>query len=194
MIENHDYFGDIMADIAEASQKKLKTRISKFRKCNKDEQEKEKFFNKLGISFTINVPGEETEMEKMINIYSNPDGNITYSEYIYPDEENFSQEGISNEELESIVDDFSDFKLKLDNDGEIDEDSLDSFCSFTINLFNKNPEKKDDLITIYTTPDGSVLFAEYVYTEEENFSQIDITEKDLKVIVEAFSDYKLNME
>ena len=172
MIRNHDYFGDIMADIAEASQKKLKTRISKFRKCNKDEQEKEKFFNK----------------------YSNPDGNITYSEYIYPDEENFSQEGISNEELESIVDDFSDFKLKLDNDGEIDEDSLDSFCSFTINLFNKNPEKKDDLITIYTTPDGSVLFAEYVYTEEENFSQIDITEKDLKVIVEAFSDYKLNME
>ena len=166
MIKNHDYFGDIMADIAEASQKKLKTRISKFRKCNKDEQEKEKFFNKLGISFTINVPDEETEKEKMINIYSNPDGNITYSEYIYPDEENFSQEGISNEELESIVDDFSDFKLKLDNDGEIDEDSLDSFCSFT----------------------------EYVYTEEENFSQIDITEKDLKVIVEAFSDYKLNME
>ena len=99
------------------------------------------------------------ENEKMINIYSNPDGNITYSEYIYPDEENFSQEGISNEELESIVNDFSDFKLKLDNDGEIDEDSLDSFCSFTINLFNKNPEKKDDLITIYTTPDGSVLFA-----------------------------------
>ena len=181
MIENHDYFGDIMADIAEASQKKLKTRISKFRKCNKDEQEKEKFFNKLGISFTINVPDENYENEKMINIY-------------YPNEENFSQEGISNEELESIVDDFSDFKLKLDNDGEIDEDSLDSFCSFTINLFNKNPEKKDDLITIYTTPDGSVLFAEYVYTEEENFSQIDITEKDLKVIVEAFSDYKLNME
>ena len=76
-----------MADIAEASQKKLKTRISKFRKCNKDEQEKEKFFNKLGISFTINVPDENSENEKMINIYSNPDGNITYSEYIYPDEE-----------------------------------------------------------------------------------------------------------
>ena len=58
-----------MADIAEASQKKLKTRISKFRKCNKDEQEKEKFFNKLGISFTINVPDENSEKEKMINIF-----------------------------------------------------------------------------------------------------------------------------
>ena len=58
-----------MADIAEASQKKLKTRISKFRKCNKDEQEKEKFFNKLGISFTINVPDENSENEKMKNTF-----------------------------------------------------------------------------------------------------------------------------
>ena len=183
-----------MADIGEASQKKLRSRIRSFKKCIKSDEEKEKFFNKLGISFTINMPDADSEMEKMATLYTNPDGNITFSEYVLSDEESFNQEDIPEEDLNAIVEDFSDFKLKLNGDEEIDESALDSICSFTINLFNKNPEKKDDLITIYSTPDGSVLFAEYVYTEEENFSQIDITEKDLKVIVEALADYKLNLE
>ena len=52
----YDYFGDTMADIAEAAEKKLKSRIRKLKKCNKDEEEKEKFFNQLGLSFTISLP------------------------------------------------------------------------------------------------------------------------------------------
>ena len=81
-----------MADIAEASQKKLKSRIRSFKKCIKSDEEKEKFFNKLGISFTINMPDADSEMEKMATLYTNPDGNITFSEYVLSDEESFNQE------------------------------------------------------------------------------------------------------
>ena len=104
----------MMADIAEAAEKKLKSRIRKLKKCNKDEEEKEKFFNQLGLSFTISLP-------------------------------------------------------------------------------NKNPEKQDDMITLYTGPDGNIVFAEYGYSEEDQFTQMDITEKDLKVIIESFKDFELKL-
>ena len=92
-----------MADIAEAAEKKLKSRIRKLKKCNKDEEEKEKFFNQLGLSFTISLP-------------------------------------------------------------------------------TKNPEKQEDFIMLYTSPDGSIVHAEYAYSEGEEFTQMDISEKDLKVM------------
>lgn len=103
-----------MADIAEAAEKKFKSRIRKLKKCNKDEEEKVKFFNQLGLSFTISLP-------------------------------------------------------------------------------NKNPEKQDDMITLYTNPDGNIVFAEYGYSEEDQYTQMDITEKDLKVIIESFADFKLKL-
>ena len=103
-----------MADIAEAAEKKLKSRIRKLKKCNKDEEEKEKFFNQLGVSFTISLP-------------------------------------------------------------------------------NKNPEKQDDIIRVYTHPDGIIVFAEYEYYEGEEFTQMDISEKDLKVIIDSFSDFELKL-
>ena len=103
-----------MADIVEAVEKKLKSRIRKLKKCNKDDEEKEKFINQLGLSFTISLP-------------------------------------------------------------------------------NKNPEKQDDMITLYTNPDGDIVFAEYGYSEEDKFTQMDIPEKDLKVIIESFSEFKLKL-
>ena len=60
----YDYFGDTMADIAEAAEKKLKSRIRKLKKCNKDEEEKEKFFNQLGLSFTISLPTKNPEKQE----------------------------------------------------------------------------------------------------------------------------------
>jgi len=105
-----------MADIGEAAEKKIKSRIRKLKKCNKDEEEKEKFFNQIGLSLTISLP-------------------------------------------------------------------------------TRNPEKQEDFIQLYTNPDGNITFAEYNYLENngEDFASLDISEKDLKVIIEAFSDYKLNI-
>ena len=107
-------FGDTMADIAEAAEKKLKSRIRKLKKCNKDAEEKEKFFNQLGLSFTISLP-------------------------------------------------------------------------------TKNPEKQEDFVTLYTSPEGNIVHAEYAYSEGEEFTQMDISEKDLKVIIESFSDFELSL-
>ena len=103
-----------MVDIGEAAEKKLKSRIRKLKKCNKDEEEKVKFFNQLGLSFTISLP-------------------------------------------------------------------------------TKNPEKQEDFIMLYTTPEGHIVHAEYSYSEGEEYASIDITEKDLKVIIESFSDYELQL-
>ena len=49
------------------------------------------------------------------------------------------------------------------------------------------------MITLYTGPDGNIVFAEYGYSEEDQFTQMDIPEKDLKVIIEAFKDFELNL-
>ena len=39
-----------MADINEAAEKKLKSRMTKIRKCNREPEEKEKFSEKFGVS------------------------------------------------------------------------------------------------------------------------------------------------
>ncbi len=102
-----------MADLKETAEKKLKSRMRKFKKANKDEEEKAKFFDQLGASVEIFFP-------------------------------------------------------------------------------NKNPEEQSDSILLYTTVDGKVIEAEYAYNEEEDFEQIPLEEKDLKVVLEALGeDFKL---
>ena len=49
------------------------------------------------------------------------------------------------------------------------------------------------MITLYTGPDGNIVFAEYGYSEEDQFTQMDISEKDLKVIIESFKDFELKL-
>ena len=53
-----------------------------------------------------------------------------------------------------------------------------------------------DGITIFTSPEGKVLFAEYYYQipEDEEYTSVDITEKQLKSIIEFFEDYKLQLD
>ena len=106
-----------MADINEQAEKKLKSRMTKIRKCNRDPEEKQKFSEKFGTSFEIEFQ-------------------------------------------------------------------------------NKNPDKLTDGITIFTSPEGKVLFAEYYYQvpEEEEYTSVDITEKQLKSILEFFDDYKLELD
>lgn len=104
----------MMADINESAEKKLKSRIRKLKKCNKDDEEKEKFFNQLGLSLTISLP-------------------------------------------------------------------------------TKNPEKQEDFIMLYTNPAGDIVHASYSYAKGEEFVDLDIPEKDLKVLIESFNDYKLSL-
>ena len=56
--------------------------------------------------------------------------------------------------------------------------------------------KLTDGITIFTSPEGKVLFAEYYYQipEDEEYTSVDITEKQLKSIIEFFEDYKLQLD
>ena len=65
--------------------------------------------------------------------------------------------------------------------------------NFTISLPTKNPEKQEDFVMLYTSPDGNIVHAEYAYSEGEEFTQMDISEKDLKVIIESFSDFELSL-
>ena len=106
-----------MADINELAEKKLKSRMAKIRKCNREPEEKEKFSEKIGISL-------ELEFQ------------------------------------------------------------------------NKNPDKLTDGITIITSPEGKVLFADYFYGihEDDDYTNIEITEKQLKSIIEFFEDYKLQLD
>jgi hypothetical protein len=106
-----------MADIEEAAAKKLKSRIRKFKKTTKDEEEKQKFFKQLGVMIAIALP-------------------------------------------------------------------------------NKNPDKQDDRITLIANPEGKLLYAFYDYEENEgqDAASIDIGEKDLKVLAQAFEDFKIELD
>ena len=68
--------------------------------------------------------------------------------------------------------------------------------TFRIEFQNKNPEKLLDDISIITNPDGKVLFAEYNYMipETEEFTTVEINEKQLKSIIEFFEDYELKLD
>lgn len=106
-----------MPEIDEAAEKKLKSRMTKIRKCNREPEEKEKFSQKFGTSFEIEFQ-------------------------------------------------------------------------------NKNPDKLTDGITIYTSPEGKVLFAEYYYQipEENEYTSVDLDEKQLKAVLQFFEDYKLQLD
>jgi hypothetical protein len=68
--------------------------------------------------------------------------------------------------------------------------------SFEIEFQNKNPDKLTDGLTIITSPEGKVLFADYFYgiPEEENYTNVEVTEKQLKSILEFFEDFKLELD
>lgn len=68
--------------------------------------------------------------------------------------------------------------------------------TFRIEFQNKNPEKLMDEISIITNAEGKVLFAEYAYMipETEEYTTLEVNEKQLKSILEFFDDYKLKLD
>lgn len=68
--------------------------------------------------------------------------------------------------------------------------------SFEMGFYNKNPDKLSDSISIITSPEGKILFADYIYEipEEEEFARVPIDDKQLKSIIEFFENFKLQLD
>ena len=74
----------IMADIKEQAEKKLKSRMTKIRKCNREPDEKEKFSQKIGTTFRIEFHNKNPEkLLDEISVITNPDGKVLFAEYTY---------------------------------------------------------------------------------------------------------------
>jgi len=104
-----------MADISETAEKKLKSRIRKFKKVAKDETEKEKFFDQLGASVEIFLPTKNPEKEgDSIIFYTTAEGKIIDAEYSYNEgEENFTSMPITDKDLDVLIEVFkSNFQLE----------------------------------------------------------------------------------
>lgn len=104
-----------MTDITEAAEKKLKSRIRKFKKVLKDETEKEKFFDQLGASVEIFLPTKDPEVEgDSIIFYTTAEGKIIDAEYSYNQgEENFQSIPLTDKDLDVLTEVFkSNFKLE----------------------------------------------------------------------------------
>ena len=110
-----------MADVKEeefqkAAEKKLKSRINKFKRVSKKPEDKEKFFDQLGASVEIFLPTKKPEeMSDSIIFYTTVEGKIVDAEYSYFDveyestEENgFKSIPIEEKQLKVLMDAFAD--------------------------------------------------------------------------------------
>ena len=118
-----------MADINEAAEKKLKARMTKIRKCNREPEEKAKFSEKIGISLELEFQNKNPDkLTDGITIITSPEGKVLFADYFYgiPEEEEYTNVEITEKQLKSIIEFFDDYKLELDDsDQMIINDSLD---------------------------------------------------------------------
>ena len=107
-----------MADINELAEKKLKSRMTKIRKCNREPEEKEKFSQKMGTTFRIEFHNKNPEkLMDEISIITNSEGKVLFAEYAYmiPETEEITTVDVDEKQLKSIIEFFEDYKLKLDD-------------------------------------------------------------------------------
>ena len=107
-----------MADINELAEKKLKSRMTKIRKCNREPEEKQKFSEKLGVSFEIEFQNKNPDkLTDGLTIITSPEGKVLFADYFYgiPEEENYINVEVTEKQLKSILEFFEDFKLELDD-------------------------------------------------------------------------------
>lgn len=102
----------------EATEKKLKSRIRKFKKVIKDDDEKSKFFETIGISLEIFLPTKDPEVSNDgIILYTSPEGKVVDAEYYFQEgEENppYSMP-LSDKDLKVVVDMLNEFKVESSN-------------------------------------------------------------------------------
>ncbi|WP_405293183.1 hypothetical protein [Methanobrevibacter sp.] len=107
-----------MADISELAEKKLKSRMAKIRKSNREPEEKEKFSEKLGVSLEIEFQNKNPDkLTDGITIITDPNGKVLFADYFYgiPEDEEYTNVEITEKQLKSIIEFFDDFKLELDD-------------------------------------------------------------------------------
>lgn len=107
-----------MADINEAAEKKLKSRMTKIRKCNREPEEKTKFSEKIGISLELEFQNKNPDkLSDGITIITSPDGKVLFADYFYgiPEDEEYTNMEITEKQLKSIIEFFEDYKLQLDD-------------------------------------------------------------------------------
>ena len=105
-------------DLNESAEKKLKSRITKIRKCNREPEEKAKFSEKFGMSVEIEFQNKNPDkLTDGITIITNPEGKILLADYYYgiPEKEEFTTVEINEKQLKSILEFLEDYKLQLDD-------------------------------------------------------------------------------
>ncbi len=105
-----------MADLKETAEKKLKSRIRKIKKANKDSEEKEKFFNDIGCSLEIEFYNKKQDVADGVILYTYPDGKIFEGEYFYTEGEMPESVVLKGKDLDAVIEVLSDFKLQLSDE------------------------------------------------------------------------------
>jgi hypothetical protein len=106
-----------MADISELAEKKLKNRMAKIRKCNREPEEKQKFSEKFGTSFEIEFQNKNPDkLTDGLTIITDPKGKVLFADYFYqvPEDEDYTTIPLTDKQLKSILEFFDDYKLELD--------------------------------------------------------------------------------
>ena len=107
-----------MADINELAEKKLKNRMTKIRKCNREPEEKLKFSEKIGVSLELEFQNKNPDkLTDGITIITSPEGKVLYADYFYgiPEDDEYTNVEITEKQLKSIIEFFDDYKLVLDD-------------------------------------------------------------------------------
>ena len=107
-----------MADINELAEKKLKTRMTKIRKCNREPEEKAKFSEKFGTSFEIEFHNKNPDkLSDGLTIITDPKGKVLFADYFYqvPEDEEYTTIPLDEKQLKAILQFFEDYKLELDD-------------------------------------------------------------------------------
>ena len=107
-----------MDDINELAEKKLKSRMTKIRKCNRGPEEKAKFSEKFGVSVEMEFQNKNPDkLSDGITLISSPEGKVLFAEYFYgiPEDEEYTSVPINEKQLKSILEFFDDYKLQLDD-------------------------------------------------------------------------------
>lgn len=105
-------------DINVLAEKKLKSRMTKIRRCNREPDEKEKFSEKLGVSFEVEFHNKNPDaLSDGLTFITSPDGKVLFADYFYgiPEEEEYTTVQVTEKQLKSILEFFEDFKLQFDD-------------------------------------------------------------------------------
>ena len=193
-----------MPDINEVAEKKLKSKTTKIKKVNKNEEEREKFFNQLGISLSFMLDEVPDDRRMGLIFRTSPEGKILDVEYDVDDDvEEFIP--VADDDLKKYYDEFKDYKLELiDYKNEEEVEETEQEVASSLEVFMPNRGKKNlnihDSVIFWTTLEGKVAVLEYSYMEEDNDGNveaadpIDVPTKNIKHFYEAFKDFKLELD